>query len=64
MSETRDQFRQRMAHEHDPRIGDAYENECEPGEFGFVPAFVQFLPPSQGGPYRGTAPKERRRFFA
>lgn len=41
------------------RIGDAYENEREPSEFGFVTPFVNRLPYEAGGPYRGKAPRSR-----
>lgn len=41
------------------RFGEAYENEREPSELGFVLPFVNRLPYEQGGPYRGKAPRSR-----
>lgn len=48
-----------MRYADDTRCGDAYENEIEPSELGFVPAFVNRLPYEAGGPYRGKAPRSR-----
>ncbi|BBY37845.1 hypothetical protein MMAN_19790 [Mycobacterium mantenii] len=42
------------------RCGDAYEEGREPSELGYVPALVNRLPPSEGGPYRGKAPRAKR----
>jgi hypothetical protein len=57
--------RQNRGQEIDCNFGDAYERAADDmTEFGYVPPEVESLPPSQGGRYRGKAPRERRRFFA
>ncbi|WP_165605645.1 hypothetical protein [Mycobacterium kubicae] len=39
--------------------GDADQDE-EPSELGYIPEYVQFLPPSEGGPYKPKAPRAEK----
>jgi hypothetical protein len=54
-----DNQRPRLRFADETRVGKAYERAEESSEFGFIPEYVNHLPYSEVGPYRGKAPRSR-----